>query len=151
MGNICRSPMAEVVTRDLLVSAGLDGEVSVESFGTTRYHAGSPMESLASRTLRSHGWHPGRHMARQIRPADLDRFDLILCADRPTLEAVNALGANRRGVRPQVALIRSYDPDAPEAAEVPDPYNQGPEAFDLSLSTIEPACRALVTALGAST
>lgn len=143
--------MAEAVTRDLIAAAGLEGEVTVESFGTTGYHAGASMEPDAAATLVAHGWEPGNHRARQLTAVDLERLDLVLCADRSNLQAVRALSSRAKGsVHADIVLLRALDPVAPEGAEVPDPYLEGTAAFERSLAVIEPACRALVERLAAS-
>src|SRR5690606_41860023 len=82
-GNICRSPMAEVVLRERLVEAGLDGQVEVDSTGTTGYEVGSPMDPRARKVMREAGYtDPGidGHRARQVRAADLGERDLVLAA-----------------------------------------------------------------------
>src|SRR5690606_42013990 len=83
-GNICRSPMAEVVLRERLVEAGLDGQVEVDSTGTTGYEVGSPMDPRARTVRRAAGDpDPGTDgpRARQVGAADLGERALAPAAD----------------------------------------------------------------------
>src|SRR5215469_16789881 len=77
LGNICRSPMAEVLIRDELARAGLAGRVSVQSAGTGYWHLGDPMDRHAMAELARRGLDGSAHRARQIGPGWLDRFDLL--------------------------------------------------------------------------
>lgn len=148
LGNICRSPMAEAVASALIEQAGLDGRVSVESFGTAGYHVGEGADRQAVAALRRNGWPAGSHRARQIGPADVEMLDLILCADRSNADAVRRMAPLPDG-RDKIRLLRSYDPAAGPDAEVPDPWGLDDRGFDRSLEMIERACRGLVAELAA--
>lgn len=150
LGNICRSPMAEAVARAMLDEAGLAGHVSVESFGTAGYHVGEPADPSTEAALARRGWPTGGHKARQITPADIERLDLVLCADRANLADVTALAGRHAGPG-RIRLLRSYDPDAGPGAAVPDPWGLAADGFDRSLEMIERACRGLVGQLAAGT
>ncbi|MBA2894297.1 low molecular weight protein-tyrosine-phosphatase [Nonomuraea soli] len=129
MGNICRSPMAEVVLRRTLEEHGLD-DVVVESAGTGDWHVGGPMDSRALATLAEAGYDGSAHRAQHFR---IGEYDLVLAMDKDNLRRLP------RGAR----LFRSFDPDAPEGAEVPDPYYGGQEGFDEVLRMVEAASRGL--------
>lgn len=144
LGNICRSPMAESVTRVLLSESGLSDRVSVESFGTAGYHVGEGADRQADAALARRGWPNGTHRARQLSGADLTRFDLVLCADQANVAAVRLL---RGGDLAQVRLLRSFDPEANGQAEVPDPWGLDDTDFDRVLQVIERSCRGLVAEL----
>ncbi|MFB9200582.1 low molecular weight protein-tyrosine-phosphatase [Nonomuraea spiralis] len=135
MGNICRSPMAEVVLRRTLEERGLGGRVVVESAGTGGWHAGDPMDERALGTLAEHGYDGAAHRARQFTEDWFDRYDLVLAMDRDNV-------ANLRRLAPtgvEVRLFRSFDPGAPDGAEVPDPYYGGREGFEEVLTMLETA------------
>ncbi|TDC03118.1 low molecular weight phosphotyrosine protein phosphatase [Nonomuraea longispora] len=135
MGNICRSPMAEVVLRRTLAERGLGDRVTVESAGTGRWHVGDPMDERALDILARHGYDGSSHRARQFASDWFARYDLVLAMDRDNL-------SNLRRVAPyevEVRLFRSFDPSAPEGAEVPDPYYGGPEGFEEVLSLVKAA------------
>lgn len=132
MGNICRSAMADVVLRQALTQRGLD-DVVVESSGTGDWHVGGPMDSRALETLAAAGYDGSAHRARQFRA---DVYDLVLAMDKENLRAL------RRTV-PDARLFRSFDPAAPEGAEVPDPYYGGQEGFDEVLRMVKSASEGL--------
>jgi protein-tyrosine phosphatase len=139
--------MAEQVARRLIDEAGLAGAVSVESFGTAGYHVGEPADPGADAAQARHGWPSGGHRARRIRPADLGRLDLVLCADRNNLDDVTSLAGGPDPGR--IRLLRSFDPAAGPDAAVPDPWGQDAAGFDRCLDLIEQACRGLVDGLAA--
>lgn len=139
MGNICRSPMAEIVLRRTLADHGLDGLVSVDSAGTGGWHAGEPMDERAAAALAEHGYDGSRHRARQFTRDWFAERDLVLAMDGENLRALRRLAP--AGV--EVRLFRSFDPDAPEGAEVPDPYYGGPEGFAEVLTLVRAAADGL--------
>ncbi len=144
-GNICRSPMAAAVARALVAEAGLTETVVVESFGTSREHAGEGIDPRAAAALARRGWSTTGHHARQLRAADVASTDLVLCADRANLRDVLRLGVTDADVR----LLRSYDPDVGTDDEVPDPWFGSDADFDRALDLIERACQGLVGQLAA--
>lgn len=135
MGNICRSPMAEVVLRQTLETCGLGGLVSVESAGTGGWHVGDPMDERALEILTRNGYDGSAHRARQFTKDWFDRYDLVLAMDRDNLSNLRRLAP--AGV--EVRLFRSFDPAAEEGAEVPDPYYGGSEGFEEVLSLVRDA------------
>jgi low molecular weight protein-tyrosine phosphatase len=139
--------MAEQVARRLIDEAGLAGAVSVESFGTAGYHVGEPADPAADAALARHGWPSGGHRARRIRPADLGRLDLVLCADGNNLDDVTTMAGGKDPDR--FRLLRSFDPAAGPDAAVPDPWGQDAAGFDRCLDLIERACHGLVDGLAA--
>jgi low molecular weight protein-tyrosine phosphatase len=147
MGNICRSPMAEIVAQTLLAQSGHPDLAGFESFGTSAYHVGDDADPQALAALSRRGWPSGRHRARQITIADLPRLDLVLCADRRNVAHIQRLGDP--GAEPgKVRLLRSFDPDAGRGNdELPDPWGLPDSAFDHCLELIERACRGLVAFL----
>ncbi|MFI7443803.1 low molecular weight protein-tyrosine-phosphatase [Nonomuraea indica] len=135
MGNICRSPMAEVVLRQVLERHGLGREVIVESAGTGGWHAGAPMDERALRTLAGRGYDGSAHRARQFTEDWFDRYDLVLAMDRDNLSFLRRMAPAAVEVR----LFRSFDPAALDGAEVPDPYYGGQDGFDEVLELVESA------------
>ena len=141
-GNICRSPMAEKVLRSALADAGLAGEVRVSSVGIGSWHAGEDMDPRAAATLQSHGYEVG-HVARQV-GGDIAEADLVLAATNDHVRDLRRAGASADTVR----LLRSFDPAAPQGAEVPDPYYGGDDGFDEVLAMIEAAAPGIVAGVG---
>lgn len=135
MGNICRSPMAETVLRKVVADRGLGDRVIVESAGTGGWHAGGPMDERALRVLAEHGYDGADHSARQFTRDWFDRYDLVLAMDRDNQAFLRRMAP--AGV--EVRLFRSFDPAAPDGAEVPDPYYGGDEGFVEVLALVEAA------------
>ena len=88
-GNICRSPMAEFVMKDLVRKAELAEEFSIASAATSTEEIGNPIYPPARRKLAEHGIGCAGKTARQLRREDYDRFDLLIGMD----------GANLRNMR----------------------------------------------------
>jgi protein-tyrosine phosphatase len=149
LGNICRSPIADVVVNAELRAAGLADRIEVTSCGTGTWHVGEPMDERAAGVLRGAGYDPSRHRARHF-GADWHDHDLILVMDRANLADVLAeLPADRHD---RVRMFRSYDPEVDaghtdDVPDVPDPFYGGPEGFDDVLAIVERTARRLVEAL----
>jgi protein-tyrosine phosphatase len=146
-GNICRSPTAEGVMVRLLGEAGLAGRVVVDSAGTGGWHVGE-LPDPRTREAASRRGLALTHQARQLRRADLERFDLVLVMDGDNLRHVAGLA--RPGARAEIRLLRSFDPTAPAGAIVPDPYAGGPDGFEEVLDLCERACAGLLAHVRAS-
>ena len=129
LGNICRSPTAEVVLRDELRKVGLDGRVIVDSAGTGDWHLGQAMHPGARAELARRGLDGSRHRARQIDRSWLDRYDLLLAMDSRNMAGLRRMAAGRPELEGRILMFRSFDPEAPADADVPDPYDGGPDEF----------------------
>jgi protein-tyrosine phosphatase len=144
LGNICRSPMAEVVLRSMLADAGLEDRVEVSSAGTGDWHVGQGADRRTVTALAARGYDAGAHRARQFDKSWYDDHDLVIGLDRHNLAELRQLAAPDR--RDEVVLLRSFDPAARpgDDLDVPDPYYGGAEGFDETLDLVERACRGLV-------
>ena len=80
-GNICRSPMAEFVLKDMVKKAGRSGEFQIASVATSREELGNPVYPPARRELNRHGIACDGHRARQITQADVANWDYIFYMD----------------------------------------------------------------------
>lgn len=149
LGNICRSPMAEVVLRSRLQQAGLDGKVELESAGTGDWHAGEDMDSRARTELTRRGLDGSGHTARQIQASWLADYDLLLAMDQSNVAGLSELAGDDDDLAARIRLLRSFDPDAATGAEVPDPYYGGPEEYAEVFDLVEAAARGLVSQLQA--
>lgn len=141
LGNICRSPTAQVVLEERLADAGLADRVRVDSSGTGGWHVGDPMDPRAATTLREAGYDPSRHRARQYDESWADTHDLVLAMDRENL-------ADLGGRSERIGLFGDLDPVEP-GADVPDPYYAGGDTFTEVLARVERTCDALVAELAA--
>ncbi len=152
LGNICRSPMADVVLSAHLADAGLGDRVEVRSSGTGGWHVGRPMDGRAAATLTAAGYDATRHRARQFGPDWFARHDLVLVMDRSNLADVRAtgpatgVGAGVAAEPDRLRLFRDFDPADP-GGEVPDPYYGGDAGFEEVLAMVERTARTLVTAV----
>lgn len=145
MGNICRSPAAELVFRQLVAQAGFHDRIECDSAGTIGYHAGHPPDGRMAAELESRGY-PVRGRARQIRAADLEHFDRILVADRENLAGVRALDPHGRHSA-KIALLTDYCREH-DADHIPDPYYGGRSGFGRVADLVEDACRGLLREIG---
>lgn len=143
LGNICRSPMGERVLAAEVAEAGLAGKVVIDSAGTGDWHLGKPMDARASAELARRGHDGTGHEARQIQPAWLDHYDLLLAIDRSNLTALRRMARGRPELAGRIALLRAFDPDAPDGAEVPDPYYGDPEDFAEVFDLVDAAAKGL--------
>jgi protein-tyrosine phosphatase len=147
LGNICRSPMADVVLTDAVHRAGLVGRVEVVSSGTGDWHLGKPMDRRAAALLTTHGYDASLHRARRFEADWLEDCDLILAMDAANYADITALagpGADLDRVR----MFRDFDPlVAGGDRDVPDPYYGGDDGFATVLTMVQRTCASLVAAL----
>ncbi|MFC7338812.1 low molecular weight protein-tyrosine-phosphatase [Haloferula chungangensis] len=141
MGNICRSPAAEIVFRKLVHDEGLDERIEIDSAGTIGYHAGNPPDHRMSATLENRGYEI-TGQSRQIKAPDLDAFDLVLVADNDNLNDVKRLDIDQKHL-PKIKLITDYCVEK-EAKHVPDPYYGGASGFEEVADLVEDACAGLL-------
>jgi protein-tyrosine phosphatase len=129
--------MAKIVFEDALKKEGLADQVRVSSAGTGPWYAGGPADARAAATLRSAGFDDG-HVAAQLGDEHLSA-DLLVALD-------SGHGAVlRRLVEPErVAMLRSFDPDARGALDVPDPFGGRQQDFDVALGMVRAAVPGLL-------
>ncbi|WP_146899783.1 low molecular weight protein-tyrosine-phosphatase [Cellulomonas aerilata] len=150
-GNICRSPMAEVVLRDRLEKAGLGDVVEVTSTGISDEEHGNPIDHRAQEVLREHGYPVPRRGARQVAPTDLTANHLVLAMTSVHARALRRL-AKTPDVAERVVMYRTFDPAAPELGpgvaehvlDIADPWYGGIEDFEVCLEQVEAAADAVV-------
>ena len=152
-GNICRSPMADVVLRRL-AARGADGRrlgpgrpSGISSAGTGGWHAGEPMDpraraALERRATPTTATGPGPSPRRGS-----PRTDLVVCLDRGHQQTLVGLARRRAGddrYEDRLVLLRSFDPRAGGAVDVPDPYYGDDADFERCLDHGGGGCRGLV-------
>lgn len=138
LGNICRSPTAEAVLKDLVAQRGLDGLVEVDSAGTGDWHIGEPPDPRATEAAARNGIEL-EGVARQVRPADITEFDLIVAMDSSNHADLVAMAD---GDREHIVLLRDLAGD--QTSDVPDPYFGGEDGFDEVLEIIRTNCDVLL-------
>lgn len=141
--------MAQAVLTAELARAGLAGRVHVTSAGTGDWHIGEPMDRQARAELVRRGYDGSAHRARQLAPEELDRYDLVLAMDQANMRALRRMVAGRPGMDERIRLLREFDPDAPQGAEVPDPWGEGADAFAVVFDMVLTAARGLTAGLAA--
>ena len=146
LGNICRSPTAEAVFRDLVQRQAAQLAIEVDSAGTHAYHAGSAPDERAISAARRRGIDMSRLRARKVEAADFERFDLVLAMDEQNLQRLRQLAPATH--RDRVRLFLDYAPQL-ERRDVPDPYYGDATGFEEVLDLVEEAARGLLAALSA--
>lgn len=134
LGNICRSPMAEAVMRDLIAKRGLMDKITVDSAGTSNYHIGEPPHKGTMAKLQEYGIMTTGMLARQLRTSDLDSFDYIICMDESNVKnTIKMLRAEA-----DAKVFRFLDLTT-HKKDVPDPWYTGDfqETYDLCLEGCE--------------
>ncbi len=143
LGNICRSPMAEIVLRAELAAAGLDGAVVVDSAGTGDWHVGDGMDPGARAALASRGYDGSGHRARQYQPFWLARRDLVLAMDGRNLASLRRMARGQDDER-----IRLFGEVAGLAGagggDIPDPWGGDADEFGAVLDLLRAAAPVIV-------
>ena len=140
-GNICRSPMAEFVMKDLVRKAGLEDVFTVASAATSTEEIGNPVYPPARRKLAEHGIRCDGHAARQLKKADYAAWDLLIGMDNANFRNMNRIcGGDPDG---KIHLLMDYT-DRP--GEVADPWYT--DNFEATWRDVDAGCRGLLKALG---
>ncbi|WP_266171962.1 low molecular weight protein-tyrosine-phosphatase [Dyella subtropica] len=142
LGNICRSPLVEVVARKRCVEAGLD--VVVASCGTGSWHVGKGADERMRRAAAAAGFDLSAHRARQLRRCDLDDFDLVLAMDQDNLYGVERLATPQSHA--ETGLFLEWSGAAPPV-EFPDPYFGSADGFTESVALAERGVAGLIERL----
>ena len=142
-GNICRSPMAEVVFRHLVARQGYESAISVMSAGTGDWHVGEHADDRTVTALNARGYASGDHRARQFDPDWFDSLDLVVVFDRSQDRILKAWAASEAD-RGKVQMFLLFDKDQAPRVDVPDPYYADAAMFDSVLDMIERASSALL-------
>lgn len=141
LGNICRSPTAEIVFREVVAREAPDLAVEIDSAGTAGYHVGNPPDQRMHMAALRRGYDMSALRARVVEPQDFARFDLILAMDRANLAVLKRRAPP--AARERIRLLLEFALEA-DVAEVPDPYYGGPNGFEEVLDLIEAATRGLL-------
>ena len=136
-GNICRSPMAEFIFRDMVAKRGLAVEFSIASAATSREEIGNPVYPPAKRKLKEHGIDPAGKTARQMTAQDYKDYDYLLAAERYNIRNMERI----TGGDPQHKIFRLLDfSDRPR--DIADPWYTGD--FDEAWDDIVEGCQAFL-------
>jgi protein-tyrosine phosphatase len=136
-GNICRSPMAEFVMKDLVKKAGLEHEFSIASAATSTEEIGNPVYPPARRKLAEHGIGCAGHAARQLRRDDYDRWDYLVGMDSANLRNMHRIcGGDPAG---KISLLLDW---TNRPGSVADPWYTGD--FEATWQDVLEGCRNLL-------
>ncbi|MFS0784648.1 low molecular weight protein-tyrosine-phosphatase [Bacillus sp. 1P06AnD] len=139
LGNICRSPMAEAMFRDVVKREGLEKEIRIDSAGTGDWHVGHPPHQGTRQLLDSKGISYEGMEARQLKPADFSEFEYIIGMDASNIGNINRLAPEKT----QSKVLRLLDlVEQAKTRDVPDPYYTG--NFEEVAQRIDKGCEALL-------
>lgn len=139
-GNICRSPMAEFIMKDLVEKAGLSERFYIASAATSAEEIGNPVYPPARRKLAEHGISCSGKTARQLTRNDYDEYDLLIGMEQVNLRNIRRiLGEDSAD---KLRLLRDYT-DSP--GDIADPWYTND--FETAWRDIEAGCKGLLRAL----
>lgn len=139
-GNICRSPMAEFVMKDLVRQAGLADCFQIESAATSREELGNPVYPPARKKLAEHGISCAGKRARQLTPADYEEYDFLIGMDSANIRNMNRIcGGDPDG---KIHLMLEY---AGRPGDVADPWYT--RDFEATWRDVEAGCKGLLQEL----
>lgn len=137
LGNICRSPMAEAVMRDLVEKRGLSRSIKVDSAATSSWHIGEPPHKGTQKKLKEFGIMTSGMKGRQLSGDDFEAFDYIVGMDSSNVRNIREM----LGQPDHPKIFRFLDLTAHQK-DVPDPYYTGDfqETYELAVE----GCEALI-------
>ena len=136
-GNICRSPMAEFIMKDLVRKAGLADRFHIGSAATSREELGNPVYPPARRKLAEHGIACAGHVARQLTAQDYENYDLLIGMDRENLRNMRRIcGGDPDG---KLSLLLDH---TGRSRDVADPWYTGD--FEATWQDVLAGCQALL-------
>ncbi len=146
LGNICRSPSAQIIFENLLDKNNQLDACTVDSAGTHDFNIGHPPDTRAQAVALRHGLQMNHLRARQVTNHDFDTCDLILAMDHDNLHTLCAMApavmANK------IQLLTRYASAFPPNQPIPDPYYGAPSDFDTMYDVLQDACQGLFEHLG---
>ncbi|MFB3164619.1 low molecular weight protein-tyrosine-phosphatase [Neobacillus sp. 179-J 1A1 HS] len=137
LGNICRSPMAEGVFRDLLKKENLSSKVSVDSAATSSWHIGSPPHKGTLAILKKYNISAQGLVGRQLTKEDFETFDYIIGMDESNVQ--NIFEITGKPKHPKIIRLLDF---TQHNKDVPDPYYTGD--FEETYQLVSEGCQALL-------
>lgn len=141
LGNICRSPAAEAMFRDVVKSHGDSDRFIIDSAGTIACHAGQQPDKRMIIHARQRGVELN-HICRKIQPEDFEEFDLIIGMDASNMRDLRAMAPSVEAAR-KLRAMAEFFPKGCHYDYVPDPYYEGSEGFELVLDLLTDSCENL--------
>ena len=140
-GNICRSPMAEFVMKDMVKKAGLEDDFDIESAAVSAEELGNPVYPPARKLMERHGLSCAGKVARQMKKQDYDAFDLLIGMDESNLRGMRRIYGE--DVSEKMHLLLDYT-DRP--GNVADPWYT--RDFEATWQDVQEGCAGLLKYLG---
>lgn len=141
LGNICRSPAAEGIFREMVHKKGVDNSFNIDSAGTYSGHNGE----LPDRRMREAASTRGlnlTHRSRLITTDDFDNFDMIVVMDDNNYEKVCRIAPTKESIE-KIYRMAQFSSDK-QVTHIPDPYYMGREGFDMVLDILDDCCENLL-------
>lgn len=142
LGNICRSPTADGIFRELVVREKLDQKIIVDSAGTGGWHVGKAPDARTIAAARQRGYDLSVLRARQVSANDFAEFDYVLAMDKSNLKDLQRMKPST--YTGHLGLFLEFGSRS-DYHEVPDPYYGGQEGFELVLDLVEGAAQGLLS------
>ena len=142
LGNICRSPAAEAIVRQLLEKAQLTRQVEVGSAGTGNWNVGAAADLRMSQACAARGYDLQDHRARQVTGSDFFSFQQIYAMDNSNL--VDLYKMRPAGSTVRISLFLDGCDSVAGVREVPDPYSAGTKQFERVIDYLEQGAARLV-------
>jgi protein-tyrosine phosphatase len=151
LGNICRSPTAEGVFRQVVENHPSFNGFEIDSCGTSAFHVGEPPDPRSIKAAQARGYNLSTIRSREITLTDFTYFDYILAMDSQNLEQIERLAEQAAkdlvgGAHAKVGLFLQYGTKF-NVSEVPDPYYGGKQGFDHVIDLIEDASEGFISQL----
>jgi len=144
LGNICRSPLAEVIVKDVAKQQGVEDLFHFESAGTGNWHIGKGADQRSAATALEHGLSLAAHQAQQITAHNIDQWDIFVAMDDANCRDLWAMGVAKE----RVLMMRAFEQaEGERIQDVPDPYYGGEQGFELAYQMLVGNADGLLTYL----
>lgn len=137
LGNICRSPMAELVFKDMVERKGLSDLIQVASSGTNNFHEGSPVHPGTKRKLRSVGIYSDDKRSQQYRKENYQEYDYLVCMDKNNVKDAKRISGGDPDHK--IRLLLEY---AKENRDIKDPWYT--DDFEVTYKDVVKGCEGLL-------
>lgn len=144
LGNICRSPLADGILRDMLQKEGLD-HIQVDSCGTSGHHEGETPDQRMMRTATAQGYDISYLRSRPLKDEDLNEFDIIYAMDESNKQNILKLPSAELNTHKIRIFLNELYPG--KNMEVPDPYFGGQQGFEHVFNLVKENCEVIVKRL----
>lgn len=143
LGNICRSPLAEVVVKEVAANQGLNGRYLFASAGTGSWHIGCAADRRSAATALEHGLDLSGHSAQQITAEKVEHWDWFVAMDYDNRSDLLSMGVPEE----RVLMMRQFEAGRAMPLDVPDPYYGGPDGFEIVYHMLQENAGHLLTYL----